>query len=179
MEDTINKRIRRYRRALDYTQGFVAQCIGMQVNAYSQMERSGIITCEKLLKISEVLGVDACILLYGEKIDGSPVKPSEPPEIEEPIKKPKHISIEVDDRYEEDTLVALNSVSKKKRNEIYSFAISKLEKEPKNESKVYTVRNDVHIVKTIMAMKKLSQKAKMEILRFAVDKVYEKKKSRD
>ncbi len=69
MKETINARIRRYRKSLHYTQAYVAEMVGLKISTYSQMERNGRITCEMLLRLANVLNVDAAVLLLGEDYD--------------------------------------------------------------------------------------------------------------
>lgn len=67
MLETINQRIRFYRKEMMYSQAQVAQMLNLKMTTYSQMERKGNITCEILIKLTEILNVDALTLLYGEK----------------------------------------------------------------------------------------------------------------
>lgn len=66
LEETINQRITRYRKSLGFSQAEVAVLLGMKHSTYSLKERGGDIDCETIIKISEVLGVDVKVLLYGE-----------------------------------------------------------------------------------------------------------------
>ncbi len=67
MAETINQRIKRYRKKLGYTQEYVAKQIGEKLSTYSQMERKGNITCKLLIELTEILQVDALTLLYGQE----------------------------------------------------------------------------------------------------------------
>lgn len=67
MEETINQRIRRYRKKSNLTQSQLGEMIGLKTSTYSQMERKGQITCDTILRLAEVLKVDAAVLLLGEK----------------------------------------------------------------------------------------------------------------
>ena len=64
--ETINQRVKKYRKELFLSQADVAQMLDMKTSTYSQMERMGNITCETLLKLTEILKVDVLKLLYGE-----------------------------------------------------------------------------------------------------------------
>jgi transcriptional regulator with XRE-family HTH domain len=69
MKETINARVRRYRKELHYSQAYVAEMVGLKTSTYSQMERTGKITCEMLLRLANVLNVSAAVLLLGEDCD--------------------------------------------------------------------------------------------------------------
>ena len=64
--ETVNKRIARYRKLMDLSQAELAEKIGMKASTYSQMERCGNITTQRLLDIAKALKVDANDLLNGE-----------------------------------------------------------------------------------------------------------------
>ncbi len=66
MNETINQRINRLRKAKGYTQADVAELLGIKVSTYSQMERKGGITSDIIIKLSEILKVEPLIILYGE-----------------------------------------------------------------------------------------------------------------
>jgi len=66
IEETINQRIMRYRKALGFSQAEMSDYLDMKRSTYSQKEREGEIDCSTIIKISEILGVDVKILLYGE-----------------------------------------------------------------------------------------------------------------
>ena len=68
MPETINQRICFYRKKLKLTQSQVGKMLGVKTSTYSQMERRGNITCENLIKLSEILSVDTLTLLYGKNI---------------------------------------------------------------------------------------------------------------
>ena len=66
-DETINQRIARYRKAVGYSQKEMADFLGEKHSTYAQKERCGTIDCNMLIKISYILGIDAMVLLYGEK----------------------------------------------------------------------------------------------------------------
>ena len=72
--ETINQRVRKYRKDLFLNQSDVALMLGMNTSTYSQMERMGNITCETLLKLTKILKVDVRKLLYGEDIQKKEIK---------------------------------------------------------------------------------------------------------
>ena len=58
MEDKeVNRRIALYRKMANLTQTEVAEKMGMKCSTYSQMERKGSISTERLLTICKILGV--------------------------------------------------------------------------------------------------------------------------
>ena len=64
--ESLNKRIARLRKAKGLKQADMAERLGLKESTYSQMERQGNITAQKLLDIAAILGVDVNVLLYGE-----------------------------------------------------------------------------------------------------------------
>ena len=67
MGSEINKRVVQYRKQAHLTQSEVAEYLGMKSSTYSQMERVGDISAEKIIKLAEVFNVDVRCLLYEEK----------------------------------------------------------------------------------------------------------------
>ena len=78
MDLEVNKRIKEARKKLHYTQGQVAEYMGMKCSTYSQMERKGSISVERAKKLAEILDTDPDYIIYGEQksnsIDFSPEK---------------------------------------------------------------------------------------------------------
>ena len=75
MDLEVNKRIKEARKKLGYTQGQVAEYMGMKCSTYSQMERKGSISVERAKKLAEILDADPDYIIYGTAIDFSPEKP--------------------------------------------------------------------------------------------------------
>ncbi len=69
-EMSINERIIYFRKFLRFTQTDMAEELGIKCSTYSQLERKGKITCERLIEISKILNVDIFVLLYGEVRNG-------------------------------------------------------------------------------------------------------------
>ena len=68
-----------YREKNKVTQEEIAKAIGMNRNAYSRMEREGKrITFEAINGIAEYLGIDADLILYGEKENPLDLTPPTP-----------------------------------------------------------------------------------------------------
>lgn len=67
MEDSINKRIARCRKLANLTQNETAEKLGIKGSTYSQMERKGGITVDKVFALAEIFRVHPDILFYGEE----------------------------------------------------------------------------------------------------------------
>lgn len=65
--DNLNDRIIEYRNIKDLTQTEVAEKLGIKCSTYSQMERQGIVSAERLFKLSEIFEVSPCMLFKGEE----------------------------------------------------------------------------------------------------------------
>ena len=57
MDKSINQRIILYRKMANLTQTEVAEKMGMKCSTYSQMERKGSISTERLLALADIFGV--------------------------------------------------------------------------------------------------------------------------
>lgn len=64
---TVNERIAFYRKKSHLSQNEVAERIGMKGSTYSQMERRGNVSAERLKALAEVFEIKAEELLYGEE----------------------------------------------------------------------------------------------------------------
>ena len=64
MDRSINQRIALYRKMANLTQTEVAEKMGMKCSTYSQMERKGAISADRLLVLADILGVTPEMLLY-------------------------------------------------------------------------------------------------------------------
>ena len=81
MQQTINQRITLYRKMANLNQTEVAEKMGMKCSTYSQMERKGKITTERLTELAKIFGVTPEMLLYdnneSQKLDFSGTEISE------------------------------------------------------------------------------------------------------
>lgn len=79
---TVNQRVAIYRKMANLTQTEAAERLGMKCSTYSQMERKGNISVEKLFSIAKAFGIDPEVLLHD---------PMEPPKREStpPAKLPR------------------------------------------------------------------------------------------
>ena len=64
MSEGINKRIALYRKLANLTQTEAAEKLGMKCSTYSQMERKGSISADKLIALADIFGVAPETLLY-------------------------------------------------------------------------------------------------------------------
>lgn len=83
MSESINDRIRKYRNLRKLTQVEVAESLGMKSSTYSQMERGGSITTDRLIKIAHLLTVDVRELLFGNFYNFTVPKPEITPKLQE------------------------------------------------------------------------------------------------
>ena len=77
----INKRVVYYRKKARLKQTEVAELMGMKCSTYSQMEREGDISAERIIKLADIFKIDVRCLLY-EDIGINPEVPKSP--IDEP-----------------------------------------------------------------------------------------------
>lgn len=64
---TVNERIAKYRRLANLTQTDMAEKLNIQCSTYSQMERKGIVSAERLFRMAEIFGISPCKLFNGEE----------------------------------------------------------------------------------------------------------------
>ena len=130
MSETINKRIRRLRKAKGYTQADVAKLLNLKISTYSQMERKGNINSDKITKLSEVLDTKPLVLLYGEDYCEHPKEKTAEliEEKESKIDIPEIPFIVTSNLYEKMTVIAMRRLSPQDNKEIYNFVLDKLKK---------------------------------------------------
>lgn len=64
--NTINKRVAHYRKLANLTQVETAERMGMKVSTYSQMERVGRISGERIVKLAAIFNIDPYLILHNE-----------------------------------------------------------------------------------------------------------------
>lgn len=120
--ETINQRVKKYRKELFLSQADVAQMLDMKTSTYSQMERMGNMTCETLLKLTEILKVDVLKLLYGEDMPKKEIK-----DINEFKADIDGVGMIVaQDVYEKFAVIAMRNLSQPLKQEIYEFILDEL-----------------------------------------------------
>ena len=62
---TVNERIAKYRRLSNIKQRDMAEKLGMKGSTYSQMEREGIVSADRLFQMAEIFGITPCELYNG------------------------------------------------------------------------------------------------------------------
>lgn len=120
--ETINQRVKKQRKELFLSQADVAQMLDMKTSTYSQMERMGNITCETLLKLTEILKVDVLKLLYGEDMPKKEIKDIN--EFKADIDGVEMIVAQ--DVYEKFAVIAMRNLSQPLKQEIYEFILDEL-----------------------------------------------------
>lgn len=63
----LNERIAHCRRLANLKQHIVAEKLGIKGSTYSQMEREGNVSAERLFQLAEIFGVSPCYLFSGEE----------------------------------------------------------------------------------------------------------------
>ena len=106
--DTINKRIKYYRKKAGYCQYDVAEMLDMKLDTYSKMERFGNISCEILIKLSDILQVNPLLLLYNEE---DITLPDEEELTDEPIDLSGVPPLLADNIYEKFAVLAMRNFS--------------------------------------------------------------------
>ncbi len=61
----VNERIIKCRKLANLTQTDMAEKLNIKCSTYSQMERKGIVSAERLFEMSKIFGVSPCHLYYG------------------------------------------------------------------------------------------------------------------
>jgi len=76
MKETINQRIARCRKNCHMTQTEVAEKLGLKCSTYSQMERKGRITVDRIIKLAELFNVSVNYLMHGEEEEEIKTEPT-------------------------------------------------------------------------------------------------------
>ncbi len=84
----VNYRIAHWRKLSGFNQTELAEKLGIKCNTYSQMERTGNVSAERLFKLAEIFGIKPCYLFYGEELCKKEDAPVINEPIDEPIQKP-------------------------------------------------------------------------------------------
>ena len=135
--ETINQRVAKCRKLADLNQAEAAEKLGMKTSTYSQMERKGKISAERLLKLAQILYGDAYMPFPEETQQVSVSKPvvaddntllaSQP--ITEPVTVPENIvSNSILTNTEENIIKIYRNLSKEDRAEVKAFILDKFKK---------------------------------------------------
>jgi transcriptional regulator with XRE-family HTH domain len=139
MDKLINQRIALYRKMANLTQTEVAEKMGMKCSTYSQMERKGSISSERLLALSKILGVNPEMLLYDssedKKIDfsGNEISASKLNQTNNPFSDNSYSPAPFIATHKEESIIKiLRNLPKPYYDEVINFIDSKY-KESKNK----------------------------------------------
>lgn len=120
----INKRVVYYRKQKHLTQATVAERIGMKSSTYSQMEREGDISADRIVKLAEVFGIRPEWILLGE-----PQEKSEPDNSDVTLQQSKPIIPEPEPfvltNMEMSIIKIIRNLKKKEKEEVINFIQSK------------------------------------------------------
>ena len=120
----INKRVIQYRKQKHLTQSEVAERIGMKSSTYSQMERVGDISAERVVKLAEIFGVKPEWILLGEPEDvaenDNGVEVAQQSKITIPEPEPFVLT-----NMEMSIIKIIRSLKKKEKEEVINFIQSK------------------------------------------------------
>lgn len=143
MSYTINQRVAIYRKMANLTQTEAAERLGMKCSTYSQMERKGNISVDKLMAIAEVFGVSPAVLLrdpmelQSEQPAAVPAEPAPekqaPTVLREPTFNPSSRPPFVITRNEENLLTILRNLPKADLEEVRSLINEKYQNSKKKK----------------------------------------------
>ena len=72
MSETINQRVKKYRKLSNLTQREVSEKLDMKEPTYSQMERKGSISADMIKQLAELFGISTEALLYDTSQSDNP-----------------------------------------------------------------------------------------------------------
>ncbi len=116
MTHEINQRIKNRRKKLGIRQKKVAKFLGIKESTYSQMERTGNITCETAVKLARLFDTDLDSLILGVEKDERPPKEE----------KKEKINLKIEDEFiltpnEQSIITVLRNFTKQDREECIAF----------------------------------------------------------
>ena len=140
---TVNQRVAIYRKMANLTQTEAAERLGMKCSTYSQMERKGHISVDKLIAIAAAFGIEPSILLRDPmeltseqsrpvEQPAAPAKP-EMPIFREPVVAPASRPAFVISRNEENMLTILRNLPKADLDEVRSLINEKYQNSKKKK----------------------------------------------
>ncbi len=132
----VNRRILNYRKMANLTQTDMAEKLDIKCSTYSQMERKGLITVDRLFEMSKIFGVSPCQLYLGKEPCRdeaiSSLQAAQPSILKQPeIEKPKK-EIFIVTKKEENMLKIIRNLSKSNYNKIMDL-VGELYKEEKEK----------------------------------------------
>ncbi len=140
---TVNQRVAIYRKMANLTQTEAAERLGMKCSTYSQMERKGHISVDKLIAIAAAFGIEPSILLRDPmELTSEQSRPVEQPEapakpetpiFREPVVAPTSRPAFVISRNEENMLTILRNLPKADLDEVRSLINEKYQNSKKKK----------------------------------------------
>ena len=141
MSYTVNQRVAIYRKMANLTQTEAAERLGMKCSTYSQMERKGNISVDKLMAIAEVFGINPAVLLRDpmdfqseQPVSRPETVPEQPaPALHEPVFTPAARPPFLITHNEENLLTILRNLPKSDVDEIRNFINEKYQNSKKKQ----------------------------------------------
>lgn len=140
---TVNQRVAIYRKMANLTQTEAAERLGMKCSTYSQMERKGHISVDKLIAIAAAFGIEPSILLRDpmeltseqSRPVEQPTAPAKPemPIFRESVVAPTSRPAFVISRNEENMLTILRNLPKADLDEVRSLINEKYQNSKKKK----------------------------------------------
>ena len=140
---TVNQRVAIYRKMANLTQTEAAERLGMKCSTYSQMERKGHISVDKLIAIAAAFGIEPSILLRDPmELTSEQSRPVEQPAVpakpempisREPVVAPTSRPAFVISRNEENMLTILRNLPKADLDEVRSLINEKYQNSKKKK----------------------------------------------
>lgn len=118
----INRRVASCRKLAGFTQQDAAEKLGMKCSTYSQMERRGNISGERLAKLAEIFNVSVTYLLLGIETEPEAEQKTDALTLSTPIELP--VSKEPTmllTRREENIITIIRNLSKDRREELIKY----------------------------------------------------------
>jgi len=112
--ETINQRVAISRKLAGFNQQDAAEKLGMKCSTYSQMERRGNISGERLVQIAKIFNVSITYLLLGEETNTLHTT------IEPPVPEPQRPQMLLT-RREENIITIIRNLSKERREELIKY----------------------------------------------------------
>ena len=125
--ETINQRVAKCRKLADLNQAEAAEKLGMKTSTYSQMERKGKISAERLLKLAQIFNVHPNVLLYGDAYMPFPEE-TQQVSVSKPVVADDNTLLAILTNTEENIIKIYRNLSKEDRAEVKAFILDKFKK---------------------------------------------------
>ncbi len=121
MKETINQRVARNRKLVGLTQQETAEKLGMKCSTYSQMERKGNISANKVLELAAIFNISPDVLLYGDNPPQTETDNASLSQTATPPVNPHAIPPLLLTNREENIIKILRTLSKEDKNEVIAL----------------------------------------------------------